>query len=441
MVVAMLATSTTAFADSITVDTSTVIEAKDIFEDWVSYPNPEFGPAYNAGWRYDEEGDYINTTENVGWTGFYNPAIDNLTTGTFAFEMRDDNFDPCGFTWGLTKTGTEEDPSYSFYVYEECDYSNYWCVAYVSEWHPARDGYEHKGPIYHSTVDADDYTYDHGSTEGTDANKVGYAEGEILAYGNLDEFDLSSNNFHKVLIDIKEDTVSVSINDTILAEVEAPVQAGSFGPFATSNPDAYFQKLKMVSTNEVMLNPVFEYRNADGEAVNEAAPGEEITIADLSTFEGSEIVSRTWTVTKDGEVIYTGTEPYTEYTSELGTYVTTLSLLNAYGISSDVYEGTLVVKEMPTEPATEAPTEAPTEVPTEAPTEAPTQVATSAPTQAPTKAPTQAPTQTTTTVSTTSGKTVNTGSSGVIMSVLAVLATASIATVAVTGYRKRKENN
>lgn len=47
----------------------------------------------------------------------------------------------------------------------------------------------------------------------------------------------------------------------------------------------------MISTNNIMLNPVFEYRNSADEAVNGAYQGDEITIADLSTFEGSEITN------------------------------------------------------------------------------------------------------------------------------------------------------
>ena len=431
LVVAMLATSTSAFADSISVDTSTDINVKTIYEKWVSYPDSSLGSAYNAGWKYNEENDYINTTQNVGWTGFYNPAIDNLTTGTFAFKMRDSDSDPCGFAWGITKEGTDEDPVYSFYAYEECHHSKYWSVAYISEWHPAKNTSEHRGPLYHGTIDAADSQYDHA---GKDANGVGFAEGKVLAYGTLDGFGVNHSEFHKVLIDIKEEEVSISVNDKELATVETETQAGSFGPFATSNPYAYFKNLKMVSTNEIMLNPVFEYRNADGESVEEVYLDSELTIADLSTFEGSEIIKFNWTVSKDGEVIYTGTEPYTEYTAELGTYETKLSLVNAHGITSGEYKKTLTVVEVPEEP-TEAPTEAPTEEPTEAPTETPTTAPTQAPTQVATTAPTQAPT------SATSGNVVSTGSAGFVVNMLAVLATASLATVAVTVYRKRNEEN
>lgn len=254
--------------------------------------------------------------------------------------MKNLNFDPCGFTWGMKTGGTEEDPVYSFYAFEECNY--YWSIAYISEWHPARSASSHQGPLYHGTIDACDGYYDH---TGKDADRVGFAEGKVLAYGSRDTS--LKNIFHDVTIDIQEDSVSVYINGELLSTVDAEVQAGSFGPFATSNPEAYFKDLKMISTNDVMLNPVFEYRNSADEAINEAYQGDEITVADLSTFEGSEITDRYWTVTKDDEEIYTGSEPYTNYTAEIGTYVTTLRLKNAYGITSDVYSNTLVVSKVP----------------------------------------------------------------------------------------------
>ncbi|MDD6488754.1 MAG: hypothetical protein PUG48_02930 [Clostridia bacterium] len=325
---------------TVSVDETVNIETKTIFDSWVNYPNASFGYGYNAGWTYNSEEDYMNTTQNVGWTGFYNPDIDNLTTGKFSFKLKNLNFDPCGFTWGMKTGGTEEDPVYSFYAFEECDY--YWSIAYISEWHPAKSGSSHQGPLYHGTIDADDYCYDH---TGKDADCVGFAEGKVLAYGSRDTS--LKEIFHDVTIDIQEDSVSVYINGELLSTVDAEVQAGSFGPFATSNPQAYFKDLKMISTNDVMLNPVFEYRNSADEAVNEAYQGDEITVADLSTFEGSEITDRYWTVTKDDEEIYTGSEPYTNYTDETGTYVTTLRLKNAYGITSDVYSNTLVVSKVP----------------------------------------------------------------------------------------------
>lgn len=321
------------------------IEVKTIFDTWINYPDASFGSAYDAGWKYDSTENWLNTTKNVGWTGFYNPAIDNLTTGQFAFKMKNTNFDPCGFTWGMVTGGTEEDPEYSFYAYEECHYSRRWSIAYIGSWHPAKDGDPHKGPLYHATIDADDDTYTH---KGTDADKIGYAEGEVLAYGTFsDVLDESiESQFHDVIINVGEDEVTVTVNGTEIAKVEAKVQAGSFGPYAVSDPSAYFTDLKMVSTNKVMLNPVFEYRNTDDEKVNEAFIGDDITIKDLSTYEGSKITEYHWIVTKDDEEIYNGKEPYTEYTKELGTYVTKLQVTNEFGISSDIYTDTLTVTEV-----------------------------------------------------------------------------------------------
>ena len=94
------------------------VDTEKIFKDWVGYPNPDFGSAYNAGWVYNAAEDYMNTTQNVGWTGFYNPDINNFSTGTFTFNMKSLNFDPSGFSWGMQTGVTAEDPEYSFYAFE-----------------------------------------------------------------------------------------------------------------------------------------------------------------------------------------------------------------------------------------------------------------------------------------------------------------------------------
>ncbi len=353
LVLAITAPMSVAMATESVVDDTVDIKTKTIFDSWVNYPDASIGSAaYNAGWSYDATNDWINTTQNVGWTGFYNPDIDNLTTGQFSFEMQNKNFDPCGFTWGMTKSGTDEDPVYSFYAYEECEQSNAsstprWSVAYIENWHPAKDTNPHRGPLYHGTIDAKDGSYHH---EGTDAKAVGFAEGKVLAFGTLDSSfsetgETLSQQFHKININIEEEKFTISINGKELTTVEAKAQAGSFGPYAVSDPKAYFKNLAMISTNKVMLNPVFEYRNAKDVKINTIGIGEKVSIEDLSTFEGSEITERTWTVTKDEEEIYTGDKPYDKYTEAVGTYVTTLRLKNAYGISSNVYEDTLVVTE------------------------------------------------------------------------------------------------
>jgi len=347
LIVSMVASSSLAFSADTTAEvtdpsTAVDIEVKTIFDSWINYPNSSFGTAYNAGWKYDSENNWINTTQNVGWTGFYNPLIDNLTTGQFAFKMKNENFDPCGFTWGMKTGGTEEDPEYSFYAYEECHLGGsgepHWSIAYISSWHPAKDGRSHKGPLYHATIDADDYSYDHA---GKDADKVGYAEGKVLAHGSLSK-DLIKT-FHDIVINVGETEVTVSINGEELTTVEAEPQAGSFGPYAVSDPDAYFTDLKMTSTNKVMLNPVFEYTDERGVKTNTSYVGDAVPVVDLSTFEGSKITDYYWTVLKDGEEIYSGSEPYTGYTTEAGEYVTNLRIKNEFGIMSDVYSDTLTV--------------------------------------------------------------------------------------------------
>lgn len=337
--------SVTTTGDVVSVDSDVDIDVQRIFESWVNYPDSSLGKGYDAGWRYDSSNKWLNTTKNVGWTGFYNPDITNLTTGKFSFQMMSEDSsanDPLGFTWGMQMRGTEEDPEYSFYAFEECHVGGssdpYWSVAYISSWKPAKSGSSHQGPLYHGTIDAKDGKYHH---DGSDADSIGFAEGEVLAHGNLDKS--FRRTFHNVVINVLEDKVVITLNGEELTTVDAPVQAGSFGPYSVSNPQAYFKDLKMTSTNDVMLNPMFEYRDETGTKINTASTGEAVSIADLSTFEGSEIVNRTWTVTKDDTVIYTGNTPYTNYTDEIGTYVTGLVVENAFGVASKEYTDTLVV--------------------------------------------------------------------------------------------------
>lgn len=315
-----------------------MIDMKKVFESWVNYPGESYGEAYSAGWTYDAEKDYMSTTENVGWTGFYNPDITEFTSGIFGFSMKDYNFDPCGFAWGIQVSGTEEDPIYSFYAYEECEYSDKWSVAYIEEWHPAKDTKCHRGPLYHGTIDAADGQYSHSGTTGG----VGFATGTVLAYGDLD--DSLNYEFHNVVIEVEEDNVKIYTNGELLTTVEAKVQSGSFGPFATSNPAAYFSNMSFTSTDTAVMEPKFEYRNPEDEVITSAQVNDTIAVVDLSVAEGAEIEQTIWTVTKDGEEIYTGAEPFTDYTKEAGTYVTTLQLVNAYGIRSSVYSLSLTVK-------------------------------------------------------------------------------------------------
>ncbi len=331
------------FADADVVDVGTVdIEMKIVYDSWINYPDAKFGTAYNAGWSYNAEEEYMNTTQNVGWTGFYNPEITNFTEGKISFDMKNANFDPCGFTWGMKVGGTEEDPVYSFYAYEECEYSGNWSIAYISEWHPSMNGYSHRGPLYHGTIDATDGTYDHS---GKNAAAIGYSDGTVLAYGELDK-SLKST-WHTVELLIEEKNVTVSINGEELTKVDADVVSGSFGPCAVSNPDAYFSNLTVTTTDTVVLKPFFEYRDASGAKTNNLRVGSVVSVEDLSTFEGAEIVNRYWTVTKDGTEIYNDTKPFTEYTKEAGTYVTSLRVRNKYNITSSPYSDTLVVTEDP----------------------------------------------------------------------------------------------
>lgn len=286
----------------------------------------------------------MNTTANVGWTGFYNPEITNFTTGEFTFNMKSENWDPSGFTWGMVKSGTDTDPSYSFYVYEECDNSRKWCVAYVENWQPAKSPKSHQGPVYHSTIDADDYDYNHDGDNGT----VGFATGTILAYGTLPSECRNAN--HDVAITVEESSFSVKVNGADLTTVSATVQKGSFGPYACSNPDAYFSKLSFTSSDVNMINADFVITDKDGNAITETALKSEIKVVDKSTYEGSPIADRLWTVSKDGEQIYSGKTPYADYTKEAGKYTTTLQVVSEQGVRSNICTSELTVTDTPAQP-------------------------------------------------------------------------------------------
>ena len=99
------------------------------------------------------------------------------------------------------------------------------------------------------------------------------------------------------------------------------------------------------STQSEEIIPIFEYTDEKGVKINESYVGDPVPVVDLSTFEGSKITDYYWTVTKDGEEVYSGKTPYTEYTKEAGTYVTSLRIKNEFGIMSDVYTDTLTVKD------------------------------------------------------------------------------------------------
>ena len=401
------ASCVTAFAEGGPIYTQSVIktDSQRIFNEWVSYPDKSFGYAYDARWIYNSVEDYINTTDNVGWTGFYNPDITDFSTGEFSFDMLSEDWYPSGFTWGMQKSGTDDNPVYSFYAYEECEDSDRWSVSYIESWSPAVSPKPHQGPVYHATIDASDDYYEHLGDNGT----VGFAKGTVLAFGYLPSEAYKTR--HNVKINVEESGVSIKINDAELATVAAPVQQGSFGPYACSNPDAYFSDLSFTSTDVTIINAEFAYVNGKGEVISEAGLNSDVSVLDLSSFEDSPIVDRLWTVTKDGELVYCESEPYSLYTKEPGKYTTTLQVVNEQGIKSNIYSADLLVTDVP---ATTAP--------------APSEPATSK-----TATPDTPATQETTVVS---NKTIATSDMGA--GVIVALAVASAGVVLVSVAKKKK---
>lgn len=219
------------------------IDLKEVFEQWVNYPGANLGAGYKAGWSYNANTGALNTTANVGFTGYYNPNLMSFTTGTFGCDFQSSDTDPWGFAWGIKKwKNASNQDVYSFYMYEVCGH-NHWCIAYIDEWVPAKDAGSHRGPVYHSTIDAADSQYAaHNEGKGS----VGFSTGKVLAYGEANVKGIQ----HRVTIKVNKKTVTVASNGTKLAEVEAPVQAGSFGPCSASNAGAYFYNLTMEAAED-----------------------------------------------------------------------------------------------------------------------------------------------------------------------------------------------
>lgn len=316
------------------------VNMEEVFSSWINYPDESIGGAYSAGWSYDATNG-LYTTENVGWTGFYNPNIENFTTGVFEFQIYSRDTDPLGFTWGMQTGSTNNDPTYSFYAFEECGHGN-WSIAYIDKWSPTLDTSSHRGPLYHNTIDASDRDYaGHSGGVGT----VGFATGTVLAHGTLPTSIKRPNTRHNVKIVIEDDKINIYLNDEPLVTVDAPVQSGSFGPYAVSNPDAHIYSLSYTTTDEAVLAAKFEYHNENGYKTNEISVGDYVAIEDLSTYDISPIISRYWIVYKDGSEIYSGSSPYTEYSNESGTYETILVVANDVGMYSEEYRDTLIVSE------------------------------------------------------------------------------------------------
>lgn len=305
------------------------LDTEEIFKTWINFPGESLGAGYAAGWSYVSGSDELRTTENVGFTGYYNPGIRNFTTGKFTCDILNQDGDPLGFVWGLKKGSKNGQDTYSFYEYEECGH-NMWSISYVSEWIPAKDAASHRGPVYHGTISAADSQYHHNGGSGS----VGFATGTVLAYGSLPSDGLKGTR-HTVSIEIEKTKVKVLINGKLLKEVSATVQGGSFGPCTASNPNAHFYGLTMeAAVDNAAISAGFNYK-LDGKIVNVAKLGDDIQVEDTSKVESpATIINREWIVTRDGVEIYRGSTPYTDYGKQAGKYETVLNIESSQGITS-----------------------------------------------------------------------------------------------------------
>lgn len=271
------------------------------------------------------------TTQNVGFTGYCNPNLMSFTTGTFSCDFLSSDADPWGFAWGIQKKQNSAGQDvYSFYMYEECGH-NHWCIAYVSEWTPAKDGAPHKGPVYHSTIDAADSQYNHTGGKGS----VGFAQGTILVHGAA----TVQNVRHRVTMNVTKNKITVTSPSVgIDASVDAPVQPGSFGPVTASNSSAFYYNLSMEAAEDNgAIKADFQLFD-NGEPSYAGVPSDTLSMEDrtwLDPATKATIRNETWTVFDPaGRQVYQGSNPYSGVVDQEGEYRVVLEVLTSQGLTA-----------------------------------------------------------------------------------------------------------
>lgn len=328
-----------------------VIDLGTVFKEWVNYPDKSYGAGYSAGWGYNASTGALKTFQNVGFTGYYNPYLMSFTTGTWGIDFISGDSDLWGFAWGLkTWKNSEGTDSYSFYIYEECGH-NRWSISYIEEWKPAKNGSSHMGPVYHSTISAKDSEYsNHNGSMGS----VGFATGRTLAYGSA----TVPNVRHRITIDATKTKVTLTNsvadfklfgtngsnavqqgNDIIL---DAPIQAGSFGPCSASNAKAYFYNLSMeVGEDNGAIRTDFQ-PYSDGVPTYDGKVEEHITLENTSWLDPdtkATIKSEEWVITycdpeNGDEEIYSGSTPFDGRFGREGEYKIYLHIISSQGLSA-----------------------------------------------------------------------------------------------------------
>lgn len=306
------------------------IDLQEVFNQWVNFPGIP-GAGYAAGWQYNASTGGLYTTQNVGFTGYYNPDLMSFTTGTFACDFQSSDGDPWGFAWGIQKgKNSAGQDTYSFYMYEECGH-DHWCIARVDEWVPAKDTGMHRGPVYHATIDAADSQYNHTGGKGS----VGFSTGEILAHGPLAVKGVR----HRVTIKVEKNKVTVSCpTPSLNVVVNTPVKAGSFGPVTASNSSAFYYNLSMEAAEDNgAIKADFQLYD-NGEPSYAGLPGDTMTMEDktwLDPATKATIKNETWTVfDPSGKQIYTGNAPYSGVVAEEGEYRVVLDVLTSQGLKA-----------------------------------------------------------------------------------------------------------
>lgn len=306
------------------------IDLQEVFNQWVNFPGIP-GAGYAAGWQYNASTGGLYTTQNVGFTGYYNPDLMSFTTGTFACDFQSSDGDPWGFAWGIQKEkNSAGQDTYSFYMYEECGH-DHWCIARVDEWVPAKDTGMHRGPVYHATIDAADSQYNHTGGKGS----VGFSTGEILAHGPLAVKGVR----HRVTIKVEKNKVTVSCpTPSLNVVVNTPVKAGSFGPVTASNSSAFYYNLSMEAAEDNgAIKADFQLYD-NGEPSYAGLPGDTMTMEDktwLDPATKATIKNETWTVfDPSGKQIYTGNAPYSGVVAEEGEYRVVLDVLTSQGLKA-----------------------------------------------------------------------------------------------------------
>lgn len=184
-------------SDWVTFDFNTQDVMKTIFETWVNYPND------SGKWRYVEAGKYIQSTENVGWTGFWNPDYKVLTNYRLNFDMAVLDLD----NW--------EDNDSIGMTFRMQDENNFYFLAID------RGGYIGPGLF----------------------KKVNGTQTELV---NLNGWNWSFDNYENITIEVNGNNIKVWRGNVLKVDInDNTFSSGAYGPWTASQAYGTFKNLRL----------------------------------------------------------------------------------------------------------------------------------------------------------------------------------------------------